>query len=53
MHSNNLKPLKDDLKLKMPENAPAIADLYQRGDGYKVCVKKISKVDESVFKSDQ
>jgi len=38
-------PHRDDKNYKMPKNAPAYAELYERGDGYKVCVKKEKKVD--------
>ena len=38
-------PNRDDKNYKMPKNAPAYAELYERGDGYKVCVKKEKKVD--------
>jgi hypothetical protein len=36
------KPLneKASKKYKIPDNAPAYAELYERGDGYKVIVKR-------------
>jgi hypothetical protein len=41
------KPLTKEAskKYKGPENAPAYAELYERGDGYKVIVKRRHTVD--------
>jgi hypothetical protein len=45
-------PHRDDKHYKMPKNAPAYAELYERGDGYKVCVKKEKKVDPELLKDE-
>lgn len=51
MASNPESPENDAKKYgSLPKNAPPIADLYQRGDGYKVIVKRTESVDQNLFK---
>ena len=52
MMASNPEPAKNDAKKygSLPRNAPPIVDLYQRGDGYKVIVKRTESVDEKLFK---
>ena len=47
MASKPLNP-KSDKHYKLPDNAPAYAELYERGDSYKVVVKKAPKVDPAL-----
>jgi hypothetical protein len=39
---------KADKQYKAPKNAPAYAELYERGDGYKIVVKKTRTVDPAL-----
>lgn len=53
MMASNPEPTENDAKKygSLPKFAPPIADLYQRGDGYKVIVKRTESVDENLFKN--
>jgi len=47
MASNPLNA-KADKNYVLPKNAPAYAELYERGDSYKVVVKKARTVDPAL-----